>query len=256
MVDLKGKKYLIVGVANEKSIAWGIAQALHAAGADLAFSFLNEALEKRVRPLAAELGSDFVVKCDVQSDEEVAEAMAEVKLRWGRLDGVVHAVAFAEREDLQGRFVDTSRVGFATALDISAYSLIALVRGARELLAINGGSVLTLSYLGSQRVVENYKVMGVAKAALEATVRYLAADVGAEGIRVNCISAGPIKTLAAAGIPKFREMLSHVAEKSPVKRNVTQGDIGQSALYLLSEMSSAVTGEVHYVDGGYNFIGI
>jgi enoyl-[acyl-carrier protein] reductase I len=256
MLDLSNKKYLVVGIANEKSIAWGIAQSLHQAGAQLAFTFLNEALEKRVRPLAEEVGCKLVLKCDVQNDDELVSVAGSIKEAWGSLDGIVHAVAFAERADLQGRFIETSRSGFYTALDVSAFSLIALVRELRGLLAVKGGSVLTLSYLGSNRVVDNYKVMGVAKAALESAVRYIASDVGSEGIRVNCISAGPIKTLAASGIPKFREMLAHVAERSPLKRNVSQEDIGRAALYFLSELSAAVTGEVHYVDCGYNFVGL
>lgn len=251
----KGKNFLIIGVANERSIAWGIAQALQREGARLAFTYLNGTIEKRLRPLAESIGCSDVWPCDVQSDADLDRLFSEIKKSWGFLDGVLHAVAFAERADLHGRFVDTSRSGFHTALDVSAYSLVAVCSRARELLAQRQGSVLTLTYLGSQRVVVNYNIMGVAKAALEACVRYLAADMGLEQIRVNAISAGPIKTLAAAGIPQFREMLATFAEKAPLKRNVTLSDVANAALFLLGPWASGVSGEVMYVDCGYNVMG-
>jgi enoyl-[acyl-carrier protein] reductase I len=250
-----GKKVLVLGVANERSIAWGIAQALHREGATLGFNFLNEALEKRVRPLAAEVGCDLVLPCDVQSDEQLDSFFNEVRERWGTVDAVVHSLAYAEKDDLSNRFVNTTRKGFQTALDISAYSLVAVANRALPLMQEKGGSMLTLTYLGAERVVTNYNVMGVAKAALEASVRYLAADLGPSNIRVNAISAGPIKTLAASGIPQFRDMLAAFAEKAPLKRNVTQEDVGNTGLYLLGPLSSGVTGEVVYVDAGYNIMG-
>jgi enoyl-[acyl-carrier protein] reductase I len=250
-----GKKVLVLGVANERSIAWGIAQALHREGAELAFNYLNEALERRVRPLAAEVGSSVVLPCDVQSDEQLDEFFKEIGERWGAIDAVVHSLAYAEKDDLSNRFVNTTRKGFQTALDISAYSLVAVANRALPLMADKGGSILTLTYLGAERVVTNYNVMGVAKAALEASVRYLAADLGSSNIRVNAISAGPIKTLAASGIPQFRDMLAAFAEKAPLKRNVTQEDVGNTGLYLLGPLSSGVTGEVLYVDAGFNIMG-
>ena len=248
MTMFSGKKILILGVANDKSIAWSIAQALHNQGAELAFTYVNEAIEKRVRPLAESLGSsENVLPCDVQSDAHLDELFAELKKRWGKLDGIVHSVAFAERSDLQSPFAKTSREGFRLALDVSAYSLIAVAGRAQELMP-DGGSILTLTYLGSQRAVPNYNIMGVAKAALESSVRYLAADLGAKNIRVNALSAGPIKTLAASGIPQFREL--------PLKRNVTLDDVAQTSLFYLSSMSSGITGEVTYVDCGFNIIGL
>lgn len=250
-----GKKVLVLGVANERSIAWGIAQALHREGAELGFNFLNEALERRVRPLAEEVGSKVVLPCDVQSDEQLNTFFGEVQERWGTIDAVVHSLAYAEKDDLSNRFVNTTRKGFQTALDISAYSLIAVANRALPLMSEKGGSILTLTYLGAERVVTNYNVMGVAKAALEASVRYLAADLGSSNIRVNAISAGPIKTLAASGIPHFRDMLAAFAEKAPLKRNVTQEDVGNTGLYLLGPLSSGVTGEVLYVDAGFNIMG-
>ena len=251
----QGKKLLVMGVANERSIAWAIAQALHAKGAELAFTYPNEAIEKRVRPLAESLGSKVILPCDVSSDNDLNNLTAELESRWGVDDGVVHSLAYAEREDLQGRFSQTSRAGFQKALDVSAYSLIA-VGGRMQNLMKNGGAILTMSYLGAERVVQNYNVMGVAKAALEASVRYLAADLGERNIRVNAISAGPIKTLAASGIPQFREMLAAFAQRAPLKRNVTVEDVAQSALYFLSAMSVGVTGEVSYVDCGFNVMGM
>ena len=252
---LDGKSALIFGVANDHSIAWGIAQALHREGAEVGFSSIESLIDKRVRPLAESLGSTFIEPCDVQRDEDIERVFA----RWGeahdRLDILVHALAFAKREDLSGGFTDTSRDGFALAMDVSAYSLIALTRGARPYLGA-GASVLTLTYYGSEKVVANYNVMGVAKAALEASVRYLAADLGPTGIRVNAISAGPIRTLAAAGIAGFKQMYGAFDEIAPLRANISIDDVGASAVYLASDLSRAVTGEVLYVDGGFNIVGV
>jgi enoyl-[acyl-carrier protein] reductase I len=252
---LDGRSALIFGVANDHSIAWGIAQALHGEGAEVGFSSVESLIEKRVRPLAASIGSTFVEPADVQSDEEIARVFA----RWGethdRLDILVHALAFAKREDLSGAFVDTSRDGFALALDVSAYSLIALAREARPYLR-PGSSILTLTYYGADKVVANYNVMGVAKAALEASVRYLAADLGPQGIRVNAISAGPVRTLAASGIAGFKRMYGSFAEVAPLRANITIEDVGKSAVYLASDLASAVTGEIVYVDGGFSVMGV
>jgi enoyl-[acyl-carrier protein] reductase I len=252
---LEGKTALIFGVANDHSIAWGIARALHAEGATVGFSSVESLIEKRVAPLAASLGSTFVEPCDVQSDADIERVYA----RWGEthesLDILVHALAFAKREDLTGGFVDTSRDGFALAMDVSAYSLIALTRAARPYLR-RGSSVLTLTYYGAEKVVANYNVMGVAKAALEASVRYLAADLGPDGVRVNAISAGPVRTLAAAGIAGFKQLYGSFDEVAPLRANITIEDVGRSAVYLASDLSSAVTGEVLYVDGGFNVMGV
>jgi enoyl-[acyl-carrier protein] reductase I len=252
---LDGKNALIFGVANDHSIAWGIARALHEAGAEVGFSSIESLLDKRVRPLAASIGSTFVEPCDVQSDAEIARVFA----RWGEthdgLDVLVHALAFAKREDLSGAFVDTSRDGFALALDVSAYSLVALAREAKPLLH-PGSSILTLTYYGAKKVVGNYNVMGVAKAALEASVRYLAVDLGPAGVRVNAISAGPVRTLAATGIAGFKRMYGSFAEVAPLRTNITIEDVGRSALFLASDLSSAVTGEVLFVDGGFNIVGV
>src|SRR3954466_15090221 len=252
---LDGKTALIFGVANDHSIAWGIARALHAEGAEIGFSSVESLIEKRGRPLAESIGSTFVEPCDVSSDEQIGRVFA----RWGEshasLDVLVHALAFARREDLEGGFVDTSREGFALALDISAYSLVALTREARPFLG-RGSSVMTLSYYGAEKVVANYNVMGVAKAALEASVRYLAADLGPDGIRVNAISAGPVRTLAAAGIAGFKRMYGEFADIAPLRANITPEDVGRTAVYLASDLSSAVTGEVIYVDGGFNILGV
>jgi enoyl-[acyl-carrier protein] reductase I len=252
---LDGRSALIFGVANDHSIAWGIAQALHGEGAEVGFSSVESLIEKRVRPLAASIGSTFVEPADVQSDEEIARVFA----RWGEthdhLDILVHALAFAKREDLAGGFVDTSRDGFALALDVSAYSLVALTREARPYLR-PGSSILTLTYYGAEKVVAHYNVMGVAKAALEASVRYLAADLGPQGIRVNAISAGPVRTLAASGIAGFKRMYGSFAEVAPLRANITIEDVGKTAVYLASDLSSAVTGEVVYVDGGFSVMGI
>lgn len=252
---LEGKNALIFGLANNRSIAWGIAQALHEQGATLGFSYGIPQLERRVRPLAEKLGVDFIEKCDVTSDEEIAAIFAKAGDHFGHVDILVHAVAFARQDELEGRFYDTSRDGFALALDISAYSLVALTRAVRPMMP-EGGCILTLTYYGSEKVVPHYNVMGVAKAALEATVRYLAAELGPEGIRVNAISAGPIKTLAAAGIAGFRKMLGYVGERAPLRRNVTQDEVGRAALLLCSELGSGITGEVIYVDAGYHILGM
>jgi len=253
---MQGKRILICGVANDHSIAWSIAQRLHAEGAELAFSYPNESIEKRVRPLAESIGCSLVFSCDVTRDEDVDAMFAQLSTRWDSLDGLLHSIAFAQREELKGRFVDTSRLGFQTALDISAYSLIALARRAEPLLAVNGGAILTLTYFGAEKVLPNYNVMGVAKAALEASVRYLAADLGPRGVRVNALSAGPMRTLSSAGISGFKTMLHHHAERAPLRRNTTGDDVAGTALYLLSDLSAGVTGEVVHVDGGYNILGM
>lgn len=251
---LEGKRGVILGVANDLSIAWGIAQQLHAAGAELAFTYLNGAMEKRVRPLAESLGAKIILPCDVAVDGEMEAVFETVGKEWGGIDFAVHAIAFANREDLKHGFSQTSREGFALALDISAYSLVNMARCAVPLMK-PGGSLLTLTYLGAERVIPNYNVMGVAKAALEASVRYLAAELGEQGIRVNAVSAGPIKTLAASGIANFREKLKLMDERAPLRRCVTQDEVGKSSLYLLSDLASGVTGEIHYVDSGYNIQG-
>jgi len=248
---MSGKKGVIFGVANDKSIAWGIAQQLRAEGAELAFTYLNDALEKRVRPLAESLDSSLVLPCDVQNEDEIVAVFSELGKQWGKIDFVVHAIAFANREDLKQPFSQTSREGFRLALDVSAYSLVSLTRCALPVLN-EGGSIVAMTYLGSVRSVPAYNVMGVAKAALESSVRYLAAELGEKNIRVNAVSAGPIKTLAASGIGGFKEKLRVAEERAPLKRLVTQEDVGKSALYLLSDLSSGVTGEVHYVDGGFS----
>ncbi len=252
---LQGKRGLIVGVANERSIAWGIAQALHREGAELAFTYAGEALEGRVRPLAEGIGSKVVLPCDVTVDEEVEGVFKALEGEWGGLDILVHSVAFAKKEELKGSYLETSRDGFRIAMDVSVYSLVALAREASKLMD-QGGTILTMTYYGSEKVVPNYNVMGVAKAALEASVRYLASDLGPKGIRVNAISAGPIRTLAAMGISGFKEMLRRVEERAPLRRNVTQEDVARTALYLCSDLSSGVTGEVIYVDNGYHIVGM
>lgn len=252
----RGKKVLVFGVANERSIAWGIAQTFHAMGAQLGFTYVGEALERRVRPLAESVGSDLILPCDVTDDAQVEAVFDEVRQKWGGLDVLVHAVAFANREDLEGRFLDTSRDGFLLALNVSAYSLVALTRHAMPLLSESKGSVVTLSYYGAEKVVPNYNVMGVAKAALEASVRYLAADCGPEGVRVNAISAGPVKTLAASGIKGFRGILGSVSEKAPLRRNITLDDVAGAAVFLCSDLGNGVTGETVYVDAGYSIMGM
>jgi len=253
---LSGKKGIIFGVANERSIAWAIAEALHKEGAELAFTYPNAVLERRVRPLAEGIGSKIIEQCDVTKEEELEALFNKIKDTFGVLDILVHSIAFAKKEELQGEYVNTSREGFRTAMDVSVYSLVAVTKHALSLMAGRDGSIITLSYYGAEKVVSNYNVMGVAKAALEASVRYLAADLGPKGIRVNAISAGPIKTLAASGISGFRDMLHHAAEKSPLKRNVSAAEVGKTALYLCSDLASGVTGEVIYVDCGYNIMGM
>lgn len=252
---LEGKKALIFGIANKRSIAWAIAQELHKHGAEIGFSYAIPQLEKRIFPLAEELGVDFVEKCDVTSDEEIEQVFAKAKANFGQIDILVHSIAFAPTDELEGQFIDTTRDGFRTALDISVYSLVALTRAVRPLMA-EGGSILCMTYYGSEKVVPHYNVMGVAKAALESSMRYLAADLGPENIRVNAISAGPIKTLSAAGIAGFRKMLKYCGERAPLRRNVEQHEVGQTALWLCSDLSSAVTGEVVYVDAGYHILGM
>ncbi|MDP6814738.1 MAG: enoyl-ACP reductase FabI [Alphaproteobacteria bacterium] len=252
---MQGRRGLVMGVANDRSIAWGVAKSVADHGAELAFTFQGEALEKRVRPLAASVGSDFVMPCDVTDDASVDAVFAEIEQAWGGLDFVVHAIAYSDKDQLKGRYVDTSPENFAVSLDISCYSFTALCRRAEKLMG-DGGSIVTLTYYGAEKVMPHYNVMGVAKAALEASVRYLAADLGPANIRVNAISAGPIKTLAASGIGDFRYILKWNEYNSPMRRNVGIDEVGNSALYLLSELGSAVTGEVHHVDCGYNVVGM
>ncbi len=254
---MSGKRALIVGVATERSIAWGIAEAFHREGAELAFTYANDKLRERVEPLAASIGSNIVLPLDVTSDEQIDAAFAGLKERWGHFDILVHAVAFAPREALAGGFTtSTTREAFAIAHDVSSYSLTALARASAPLMQGRAGSILTLSYLGAVRAIPSYNVMGLAKASLEANVRFLAADLGPQGIRVNGISAGPIKTLAAAGIGGFRKMLSKVAEVAPLRRNVTQEDVGNAAAFLCSDLAAGVTGEILYVDGGFSTVGM
>ncbi|HUG72917.1 MAG TPA: enoyl-ACP reductase [Steroidobacteraceae bacterium] len=254
---LSGKRALIVGVATDRSIAWGIAQAMYEQGAELAFTFGHEKLKDRVEPLAASVGSKIVLHMDVTVEGEVAAVFAALGSQWGSLDILVHAVAFAPREALAGDFLSsTSREAFMVAHEVSSYSLTALTRAAAPLMAGRAGAVLTLSYLGAVRSVPSYNVMGLAKASLEANVRFLAAGLGPKGVRVNGISAGPIKTLAAAGIPGLRKMLTHVAQASPIRRNVTQEDVGKAAAFLCSDLASGVTGEILYVDGGFSTVGM
>ncbi len=248
---MTGKRGIIFGVANKKSIAWGIAQQLKEAGAEIAFTYLNDALEKRVRPLAESLGSEVILPCDVQDESQLDAVFAELEKRWGKIDFVVHAVAFANRDDLKNPFSQTSREGFQLALDVSAYSLVSMTRAAMPIMN-EGGSIVTMSYLGSMRAIPGYNIMGVAKAALEASVRYLAAELGEKKVRVNAISAGPIKTLAASGVGNFNDKLRVMESRSPLKRTITQDEVGKSTLYLLSDLASGVTGEIHYVDGGFS----
>jgi enoyl-[acyl-carrier protein] reductase I len=251
----QGKTALVLGVANERSLGWAIAQHLHQGGAKLGFNFLGEALERRVRPLAESVEADIIEPCNVSSDEQLDALFAKVKNQWGHLDILIHSIAFANREDLDGRFVDTSREGFRMALDVSAYSLVATARRAEGLMEGRGGSIVTLSYYGAEKVIPNYNVMGVAKAALEASVRYLAYDLGPKKIRVNAISAGPVKTLAAAGIRNFREMLATAEDKTPLKENITAGDVGALAAFLCSPYGKHITGTTHYVDSGAHIMG-
>lgn len=252
---MAGKRGLIMGVANDRSIAWGIAKALAEQGAELAFTFQGEALEKRVRPLAESLGSQLVMGCDVADEASCAELFEAIATRWGKLDFLVHAIAYSDKDELKGKYLDTTRANFLRTLEISCYSFTALCQRAVPLMT-DGGSLLTLTYLGAERVMPHYNVMGVAKAALEASVRYLAVDLGGQNIRVNALSAGPIKTLAASGIGDFRYILKWNQYNSPLKRNVTIEDVGGAGLYLLSPLSAGVTGEVHHVDGGYHIVGM
>ena len=248
---LQGKKGLILGVANDRSIAWGVANACHREGAELGFNYLGDALKKRVQPLAESVGSNFVEPLDVGDDAQLDDFFAKVEASWGRLDFLVHSIAFAGKESLKGLFRDTSRADFLLALDISAYSFVACARRAARLMG-PGGSMLTMTYLGSMRAIPNYNVMGVAKAALEASTRYLASDLGAEGIRVNAVSSGPIRTLAASGVSDFKRLMEKGARGAMLRRNITQEEVGNAAAYLLSDWASGVTGEIHYVDAGFN----
>lgn len=252
---MAGKRGLIMGVANDRSIAWGIARAVAAQGAEVAFTYQGEALEKRVRPLADSLGSDIVLPCDVTDEASIDAVFEALEKRWGKLDFLVHAIGFADKQFLRGRYMDTPREAFLQALDISCYSFVSVSRRAAALMS-EGGSLLTLTYLGAERVTPHYNVMGVAKAALEASVRYMAVDVGARGIRVNAISAGPIKTLAASGIGDFRYILKWNQYNAPLKRNTTIEDVGGAGVYLLSDLGAGVTGEVHHVDSGYHVVGM
>ncbi len=252
---MEGRRGLIMGVANDKSIAWGIARALAGAGAELAFSYQGEALKKRVGPLAASVGSELVMPCDVSDPASLDALFAALEAEWGRLDFVVHAIGFSDKGELRGRYVDTSPANFRTTMDVSVYSFTAVCQRAAALMP-EGGSLLTMSYYGAEKVMPHYNVMGVAKAALEASVRYIAEDLGKDRIRVNAISAGPIKTLAASGIGDFRYIMKWNELNSPLRRNVTQEEVGRSALYLLSDLGSGVTGEVLHVDAGYHAVGM
>jgi enoyl-[acyl-carrier protein] reductase I len=252
---MKGKRGLIMGLANDRSLAWGIARALGSQGAELAFSYQGEALEKRVRPLAAELGSDMLVDCDVSSMDALDATFDEIAKKWDKLDFLVHAIGYSDKNELRGKFVDTSMDNFLMTMNISVYSFVAVAQRARKLMT-NGGALLTLTYYGAEKVIPHYNVMGVAKSALETSVKYLAADLGPEGIRVNAVSAGPIKTLAASGIGDFRYIMKWNEYNSPMRRNVTIEDVGGAGLYLLSDLASGVTGEIHHVDAGYNVVGM
>ncbi len=254
---LQDKKILITGVASNRSIAWGIAQAMHAQGASLAFTFQGDKLQGRVEEVAAKCGSDIVLPLDVARDEQIAACFRELGQRWDGLDGIVHSIGFAPREQLEGDYVDAvTREGFAIAHDISSYSFAALAKAGRDMMAGRNGALLTLSYLGAERAVPHYNVMGLAKASLEANVRYLAASLGPKGTRVNGISAGPIRTLAASGISDFRSMLKQVEEKTPLRRNVTIEEVGNAAAFLCSDLASGITGEIIYVDTGYHILGL
>ena len=252
---MNGKRGLIMGLANDRSLAWGIARALSSEGAELAFSYQGEALEKRVRPLAKELGSELLVDCDVSDMKALDRAFGLLRERWGKLDFVVHAIGFSDKTELRGKFVDTTMDNFLMTMNISVYSFVAVAQRAKELMP-NGGSLLTLTYYGAEKVIPHYNVMGVAKAALDTSVKYLAMDLGPHGIRVNAISAGPIKTLAASGIGDFRYIMKWNEYNSPLRRNVTIEDVGGAGLYLLSDLASGVTGEIHHVDAGYNVVGM
>lgn len=251
---LEGKKALIMGLANNRSIAFGIASSLKSQGARLAFNYVGEAIKKRVEPISAELGGEFTFQCDVCDDAQIASAVELTREKWGTFDILIHSIAFANREDLGGRFIDTTRDGFKLALEISAYSITALCH-AFESLFNDNASIITMTYLGSNRVIPGYNIMGVAKAALEASVRYLAADLGPKGIRVNAISAGPIKTLAASAVSSFKESFNYMEAHAPLRRNVSAMDVGGAAVFLASDLARGVTGEVLYVDSGFNIIG-
>ena len=252
---MAGKRGLVMGVANERSIAWGIAKTAAEHGAELAFTYQGDALLKRLEPLAQSVGSDTIMQCDVTEDRSIEEAFALIRKKWGKLDFLVHAIAYSDKEELKGEYVNTTRDNFLRTLDISCYSFTSVAKHAADLME-NGGSLLTLSYYGSERVMPHYNVMGVAKAALEASVRYLAVDLGGQGIRVNGLSAGPMKTLAASGIGDFRYILKWNQYNSPLKRNVTLDDVGGAAMYLISDLASGVSGEIHHVDCGYNIVGM
>jgi enoyl-[acyl-carrier protein] reductase I len=252
---MEGKRGLIMGLANDRSIAWGISKALAAHGAELAFAYQGEALKKRVQPLAEQVGSDFLIDCDVADMAELDRAFETLKARWETIDFVVHAIGFSDKNELRGRYVDTSLENFLMSMNISVYSFTAVAQRALAMMP-NGGSLLTLSYYGAEKVIPHYNVMGLAKAALEASVKYLAMDLGRDNVRVNAISAGPIKTLAASGIGDFRYILKWNEYNSPMRRNVTIEDVGGAALYLLSDLASGVTGEIHHVDAGYNVVGM
>ena len=252
---MAGKRGLIMGLANDKSIAWGIAKALGREGAELAFSYQGEALKKRVEPLAAQLGSNLVLPCDVADEASIDQLFGRLDEEWGQMDFVVHAIGFSDKDQLRGRYCETTRDNFLMTMDISVYSFTAVARRAAAMMR-DGGSMVTLTYYGAERVMPHYNVMGVAKAALEASVRYLAEDFGKDGIRVNAISAGPIRTLAASGIGDFRYIMKWNELNSPLRRNVTQEEVGNSALYLLSDLASGVTGETHHVDAGYHIVGM
>ncbi len=254
MIDLKGKNALIFGVANERSIAWGIAKKLKENGANVALNYLNDSIKKRVEPLAEELNSDFIFQLDVSSDEQMSELKNTIASHWKKIDIIVHSLAFAEREDLQNPFIQTSKSGFLKAIEISAFSFVDISNRLNELLSENA-SLITMTYHGSTQVIPGYNVMGVAKAALESSMKYLAYDLGPKGIRVNAISAGPIRTLAASAVGGFKEKLKNTAERSLLKKNVSQLDVANSALYLASDLSSGVTGEIIYVDSGLSLIG-
>ena len=252
---MAGKRGLIMGVANERSIAWNIAKTVHRHGAELAFTYQGDALLKRVTPLARSIGSDIVLQCDVTDEISISSVFSELDKRWGKLDFIVHAIAFSDKEELKGRYIDTSADNFAQTMKISCYSFTAICKMGQALMP-DGGSLVTLTYAGSERVMPHYNVMGIAKAALEASVRYLAEDLGQQNVRVNAISAGPMKTLAASGVGDFRYILKWNEFNSPLRRNVSADDVGGAGLYLLSDLSSGVTGEVHHVDCGYNIVGM
>ena len=252
---MNGKRGIVMGVANDRSIAWGIAEAVAKQGAEIAFTYQGDALEKRVRPLAEKVGSNIIIPCDVSSDEAIEKTFKLLKEKWDTIDFIVHAIAYSDKEELKGEYVDTTRENFYKTMDISVYSFTAIAQRAAKMMP-NGGSMITLTYYGAEKVMPHYNVMGVAKAALESSVRYLAADLGSDKIRVNSLSAGPIKTLAASGIGDFRYILKWNQYNSPLRRNVTLNDVGGCGVYLLSDLSAGVTGETHHVDCGYHIVGM